>query len=104
MRRSISSKITILIVVGAVGLFAVGCGSGTTAAPSSSSTTTTSTVAVSINPSAAATQIGNTVQFTASVVGSTNTSVTWGATAGTISSSGLYTPPNTPGTYQVTAT
>src|SRR6202041_2841118 len=38
------------------------------------------------------------------VTGSRNTAVTWSATAGTVSSSGLYTAPTTPGTYSVTAT
>jgi hypothetical protein len=46
---------------------------------------------------------GGTQQFTATVTGSTNTSVTWSATGGTVTTAGLYTAPSTPGTYTVTA-
>jgi hypothetical protein len=43
-------------------------------------------------------------QFSASVTGTANTAVTWSATGGTISSSGLYTAGGTVGSYVVTAT
>jgi hypothetical protein len=49
-------------------------------------------------------QTGSPQQFQATVTGTTNTSVTWTATGGTINSSGLYTAGNTPGNYSVTAT
>ncbi len=45
-----------------------------------------------------------TQQFTATVTGTTNTAVTWSATGGSISSSGLYTAPSTAGTYTVKVT
>jgi hypothetical protein len=38
------------------------------------------------------------------VAGSSNAAVTWSATSGTVSNSGLYTAPSTPGTYSITAT
>lgn len=60
-------------------------------------------VAVSVSPSSVTLQPGLSQQFTATVTGSTNTAVTWSATAGTISASGLYTAPTTVGTYSVTA-
>ncbi len=60
--------------------------------------------AVSISPSSASLTAGGTQQFTATVAGTTNTGVTWSASAGTITTSGLYTAPNTAGTYTVTAT
>jgi fibronectin type 3 domain-containing protein len=47
---------------------------------------------------------GGTQQFTGTVTGSTNTSINWAATGGTISSLGYYTAPSTAGTYTVTAT
>src|SRR6266478_5780258 len=50
-------------------------------------------VAVSILPMAATVASGGTQQFTPTVTGSTNTAVTWTATAGSISSSGLFTAP-----------
>jgi hypothetical protein len=64
----------------------------------------TSGVTVSISPTSASVATGGTQQFTATVTGTTNTAVTWSATAGSASSSGLYTAPGTAGTYTVTAT
>jgi beta-glucanase (GH16 family) len=61
-------------------------------------------IAVSVSPSSASLSTGGTQQFTATVTGTTNTGVTWSATGGTISSSGLYTAPSTAGTYTVKAT
>jgi len=49
-----------------------------------------------------------TQQFTATVTGTANTSVTWhveqGDRGGTITADGLYTAPSTAGTYNVVAT
>lgn len=58
-------------------------------------------VAVSISPTSASVQAAGTKQFTASVTGTTNTSVTWlvngvqsgNSTVGTVSATGLYTAP-----------
>jgi hypothetical protein len=61
-------------------------------------------VAVSLSPTSATLLTGGTQQFTATVTGSSNTSVTWSATGGTVSASGLYTAPATAGTYTVKAT
>src|ERR1035438_5892155 len=61
-------------------------------------------VTVSISPVSAILLTGGTQQFTATVTGSRNSAVTWSATGGTVSSSGLYTAPTTTGTYTVTAT
>ena len=57
-------------------------------------TTTPAPVAVTITPGSAAVQVGKTQQFSASVTGSSNTAVTWSASGGTISASGLYTAPS----------
>jgi hypothetical protein len=59
---------------------------------------------VAINPSRVNLKPGATQQFTASVRGSDNAAVTWTATAGAISGTGLYTAPSTGGTFSVTAT
>lgn len=59
---------------------------------------------VSITPSSVSLQEGTTQQFTATVSGTNNTAVTWSASGGSISSSGLYTAPTTAGTYSVIAT
>ena len=61
-------------------------------------------VTVSISPTSPLIFTGGTQQFTATVTGAVNMAVTWSATSGTVSSSGLYTAPNTTGTYTVTAT
>ncbi len=67
-------------------------------------TVTQPVVSVSISPTSAALTPGATKQFTASVSGSSNTSVTWSCTGGTVSNSGLYTAPSTVGNYTVKAT
>jgi uncharacterized protein (DUF1800 family) len=50
-------------------------------------------VTVSVTPGAATVALAATRQFTATVSNSSNTMVTWSATAGSISSTGLYTAP-----------
>jgi hypothetical protein len=59
---------------------------------------------VTVSPTTASISTGATKVFTATVSGSTNQGVTWGASGGTISSAGLYTAPTAAGTYYVTAT
>jgi hypothetical protein len=62
-------------------------------------------VQVSLTPTSATLQPGQTKQFTATVTGSTNTSVTWTATGGTVSNAGLFTAGTTAGAnFSVTAT
>jgi hypothetical protein len=61
-------------------------------------------VAVSISPKVATVVSGGTQQFSATVTGSTNTAVTWTASAGLISSSGLFTAPTVLANTTVTAT
>jgi hypothetical protein len=65
-------------------------------------------VTVTIAPATAAVDACRTLNFTATVTGTTNTAVTWsvqeGATGGAIAASGAYTAPATGGTYHVVAT
>lgn len=89
-----------------------------TATSSSIKGTTTLTVAaagtvtVTLSPRNASVTTSQTQQFTATVTGSSNTAVNWSvdgaaggnAAAGTISASGLYTPPAVTGAHVVTAT
>ncbi|MBZ5602288.1 MAG: hypothetical protein LAO79_08280 [Acidobacteriia bacterium] len=83
-----------------------------TATNAGGSVTATATVTVSIvtavsvkvSPSSASAAVGTSRQFTATVTGATNTSVTWTATGGTINSSGLFTAGSTTGSFSVTAT
>ncbi len=58
---------------------------------------------ITISPTAASLQTGQKQQFSATVSGTTNTAVTWSASAGTITSSGMYTAPSTAGTYTIKA-
>jgi hypothetical protein len=68
-------------------LCCAGCGG------SSSSTTNPNVVVVLISPVSGTLPTGQTQQFTATVNGTKNTSVTWTATAGSITANGLYTAP-----------
>jgi hypothetical protein len=51
-------------------------------------------ISVTISPTSASVRINKTKQFTATVQNSTNQTVTWSATAGTISASGFYRAPS----------
>ena len=74
--------------------------------------TVTSGVSVTISPTSAAIAVSTTQTFTATVLGSANTAVTWSvdgvnggnSTTGTISATGLYTGPGIAGQHTVTAT
>ena len=62
---------------------------------------------VSVSPSPASVTAGGTVQFTATVTGPTDTSVSWSvqeAGGGSINAAGLYSATLNPGTYHVVAT
>lgn len=87
-------KLKLLYALLALGL--VSCGGGGGGAPPPPPAVT-----ISISPTTASVEIGNTFQFTATVRNTTNTAVTWqvndvtggNATVGTISASGVYTAP-----------
>ncbi len=69
-------------------------------------------ITVTISPTSALLAVSTTQQFTATVTGTGNTSVTWSVdgvnggntTVGTITTSGLYTAPSTASAHTVTAT
>ena len=64
--------------------------------------------AVSVSPSTSSLTLRGTATFIAAVIGPTDTSVTWsvqeGVSGGTVTAAGVYTAPNTRGTYHVVAT
>jgi len=63
-------------------------------------------ITVDVQPSSVTLDQGATQQFTAQVAGTINTGITWNVdpeNGGTITENGLYTAPNTPGTYTVIA-
>jgi len=89
------------------GTFSVKATSVQDSSKSASATVTIQTaaqVAVNISPTSATVQANTTRQFTATVTGASNTAVTWTATGGTVSSSGLYTAGATAGSFTVKAT
>ncbi|WP_226372768.1 glycosyl hydrolase family 18 protein [Allosphingosinicella flava] len=99
--------------VSAAGLYTAPANGGTytvtaaAAADATKTATATVTVAapvsVTINPVTANVETGTTRQFTCTVAGSANPNCNWSTSGGTISATGLYTAPSTPGTYTVTA-
>ncbi len=73
--------------------------------------TAAAAVTVTVKPTRAPLTLKQKQQFTATVSGTTNTGITWlvdgvvggSSTVGTVSTSGLYTPPSTSGTHTITA-
>lgn len=61
-------------------------------------------ITVTVAPTATTVLTGASYTFAATVANAPSTSVTWTATGGTISSTGVYTAPATAGTYTITAT
>jgi glycosyl hydrolase family 39 (putative alpha-L-iduronidase) len=80
-------------------------------AQSASAAVTVTVVSVSISPTSASVTANATQQFTATVTGASDTSVTWyvdgvlggDSTTGTITTGGLYTAPASAGSHTVTA-
>lgn len=96
--RSLAGSVCIMLAT--LGLAGCGASSG-----SSASNSKPATLALSISPSTASITTGGTQQFSASITGTSNTGVNWLASGGgTISSTGVYTAGNNPGSYTVTAT
>jgi hypothetical protein len=65
--------------------------------------TTRDPIVVTISPTSPGVEHGGEIQFTATVTGTSNTAVTWSATAGSITPGGLYTAPRSTTTATVTA-
>ena len=65
---------------------------------------TKSQVSVTVSPATVTIPSGSTQQFTASVANTSNTAVTWTASPGSISSTGVYTAPNVSANTAVTVT
>jgi hypothetical protein len=90
------------IVTGSVTVVSNATNSPTTIALSG--TGAVALISVSLSPTSATLLSGQSQQFTATVTGSANTGVTWSATAGSISSSGLFTAPSVSANTTVTVT
>jgi arylsulfate sulfotransferase len=92
-------KVSLLAIVLVQAILLSNCGSSSTSTEMSPSA-----VSVSVSSQSTSAVVGQTVQFTATVTGSSNTSVTWSvngvasgnSSVGTITSSGMYTAPAVP--------
>ena len=67
-------------------------------------TTPAAAVIISVSPTTATVASGGTEQFSAQVTNTSNTAVTWSATSGTVSTTGLFTAPTVTATKTVTVT
>jgi hypothetical protein len=85
-------------------LFAVLSLAGCGGSASPASNPTVPTVAVSVAPNPVSVAAGGAQQFSATVTGTSNTSVIWSASGGTISPTGMYGAGSNAGSYQVIAT
>jgi hypothetical protein len=111
--RQLSQEAILVALLAATGVLA-GCGSSqsssaTPASPpqSPSPPPPPAAVSISISPSSIAIRLGDTLQFDASVSGSSDTTVTWSiqeSSGGSISNTGLYLAPTTDGVYHIVAT
>jgi hypothetical protein len=90
-------KLTAFVLV--CSFCACGCGAGY-----GNNGTQKQAISVTVAPATLSLNTGATQIFTASVMGASNYSVIWSASAGSISSNGLFTAPATPGTVTVKAT
>jgi hypothetical protein len=95
-------KLPMLSLIALIALSVTGCGGGTMS--SSPSTTTSQNVSVSTSPPNVNLVPGARQQYNATVSNSPNKAVTWSATAGTISPSGLFTAPTVSITTPVVVT
>lgn len=109
--RKPSRAKTLCILIAA---FTAACGGGSSSSTNNPPPPPSQNITVSISPPGATVAPGGSVQFTATVTGTTNTAVSWSAggieggngTIGTISASGVYTAPNTvpnPSAVNITA-
>ena len=90
----------------AAGTYTVTATSAADPTKSSSATVMVATqpqVSISISPTTSSLQGGGQQLFVAMISGTSNTAVTWSASAGTIASNGTYTAPSAAGNYTVTA-
>lgn len=93
----------VLFVLLGLVLVTAGCGSGSASQPAASTPTSNSALPT-VSPANAVVSPGATLQFTASFSNTAATSIVWSASAGTISSGGLFIAPNVSGTAAVSIT
>jgi uncharacterized protein (DUF1800 family) len=82
-----------LLTAGTFAVTVTNPGNGATTSAPVNITVKVAPVSVAVSPSSATVTLAATAQFTATVIGTSNAGVTWTATAGSISSTGLFTAP-----------
>lgn len=85
------------------GIYTITAKSVTNTAKTATATVTVP-VKVTISPSSKTLNQGASQKFTATVTGSSNTTVSWACSGGSIASDGTFTAPGSAGTYTITAT
>jgi hypothetical protein len=104
----LSTPDQIWFYTGDVGSYSVAVNNPSPGGGVSNTATLNVTVGIEVTPVRGLWSEGSTNSFSAAVSGTTDTNVIWsiqeGAPGGTITSSGVYTAPSTPGTYHVIAT
>jgi hypothetical protein len=101
-RKCVKTRLLYSVVVSVILLTVTACGSG--GQPPSLVSSTVSSVSVACNPSTVAINATSQCNATVQGTGSYSSVVTWSASSGTISSSGLFTAPTSAGSVTVTAT
>jgi hypothetical protein len=101
-RANLSQCATLIALVSSL-LFLAACSGFSTASPASSQNPPP-TIEVTVSPGTATVVSAGTKQFTALVVNTSNVAVTWSASPGTISSTGLYQAPTVTVTTSATVT
>ena len=101
------NSVGVYVAPSAAGTFHVVAVSAADSTYRATSTVTVAPITVTISPQNPSVSAGGQVTFSSQVQGSSNTGVVWsvqqGAGGGTISGTGLYTAPSTPGTYTIVA-
>jgi hypothetical protein len=87
---ALTQRLSILVLLLVAALMATSCGP---AAANGAQANDAQSVTISLTPNNLTLLPGQTRQFTATVSGTANSAVTWSATAGSVSASGLYTAP-----------
>ncbi|MHB8304324.1 MAG: alkaline phosphatase family protein [Acidobacteriaceae bacterium] len=100
MRSRLLSALVVFLFL----LTVTACGSGNGGSQFYPVSPTITSVVVACNPSTVGTNATSQCHATVQGTGSYSSTVTWSASGGTISSSGLFTAPASPGTVTVTAT
>lgn len=101
---TIITPITPVLSPGIIGTYHVVATSKADPTKTAVAIVTVTLASVSISPAQVTMLPGNSQKFTATVLGVPDTRVNWSTTGGTIDTTGLYTAPVTPGTFQAIAT